>query len=106
MAVITKDQIPASVSLPREAHPCEGLPGDVVVQGLMLSDRMRVLSPQCDGKRASHLLAASVVDADGDPVFTVDQWEAHGGKHSKSVLNLVGVAMRLSGMNLEAEEKN
>lgn len=52
------------------------------------------------------LLSLAVVDADDQPVFTPEQWDAFGGKHGAVVNALFGKALTLSGYDDEANRKN
>lgn len=96
--------------LPRETHECAPLGGEVVVRGLLLRERLALFDDaNSGGVRFGHLsavLAACVLDADGKPVFTIDEWETFGAQHMEAALQLFAVAQRLSGLDVEDAKKN
>ena len=53
----------------------------------------------------SELLAPTVVDDKGEPIYTVEQWEQYGADHYKSALDLFSVAMEVCGLDAEANKK-
>lgn len=109
MALLKKANIAAPV-LPKETVAVEELGGEVVVRGLLLSERLALYAGANDEGRVfaqiPALLAQTVVDADNAPVFNVEQWEAFGSKHVDAAMRLFGVAKRLSGLDAEAAAKN
>ncbi len=109
MALLKKSQI-ASPVLPREAVDVAELGGEVVVRGLLFSERLALFSRVGgDGKAYAEipeLLALTVLDADDAPVFTAAEWEQFGAKHMEAMLRLFGIAKRLSGLDAEAAAKN
>lgn len=109
MALLKKSQI-ASPVLPREAVDVAELGGEVVIRGLLFSERLALFSRVGnDGKAFAEipqLLALTVLDVDSAPVFTAEQWEAFGAKHMETMLHLFGIAKRLSGLDAEAAAKN
>lgn len=104
MAVLKKSDMKSPV-LPKETAPAPSLGGDVVVTGLMLSDRIKFLSTP-GGAPLSQLLAMTVTDAEGAQVFTEQEWEIHGARHFAECIELFKVAKRLSGLDAEVAEKN
>ena len=96
--------------LPKETHDVPELGGEVVVRGLLLSERLALFADaQADGGRFSHiarLLACVVIDAEGKPVFTADEWEQFGASNFEAVLRVFEIARRLSGLDAEVREKN
>lgn len=123
MALIERSAV-QTPALPKETVTVEPLGGDVVVRGLLLSERLdnsathAQLSKPLAGEteeqariRAGMLmvprtLATCVVLADGAPLYTQRQWEEFGSQHQTEALHLFSVAMRLNGQDLEASEKN
>lgn len=117
MAVIKRDTVTAP-TVPKETLPVPALGGEVVVRGLLLSERMqmqaRIVALRRDAvtdEGAVHtilpvLLALSVVDADGLAVFTHDQWQAFGARHADQAVTLFNAAWRLSGFSAAEEAKN
>ena len=117
MAVIKRGEVAAPV-LPKETIEAPALGGEVVVRGLLLSERLAIQKrittlskQQADGAGDVHailpvLLAICVLDADGFPVFDHDQWQAFGASHASQAIALFNAAWRLSGFDVEAEAKN
>lgn len=109
MALLKKSQI-ASPVLPKETVDVAELGGEVVVRGLLLSERLALYAGAGDDGRVFAqipvLLAQTVVDADNAPVFDAAQWEAFGAQHMEAALRLFAVAKRLSGLDAEAAAKN
>lgn len=135
MALLRKCNIPKP-AVRKEAVEVPELGGEVVVRGTMLDERLALVfgvAPQApaaeaDGAGAeaapappaaleqddpreryqhiARLLAYAVVDADGKPVFTVDEWAEFGGQHFAATLKLYNIAKRLSGMVPEEAKKN
>lgn len=110
MALLSRDQVKPA-PLPSETHPMPSLGGDVIVRGALTSSRLelelanagqamqlKVLVPK--------LLAMSVVDANGQPLFTEEEWNEHGAQHYAECIGLFNVAMRLWGFDGEANRKN
>lgn len=109
MALISKANIAAPV-LPKETVEVSALGGEVIVRGLLLSERLALFAGiREDGNAFAHLpsmLAATVQDADGLQVFSEQEWEAFGAKHFEAALSLFAVARKLSGLDAEVAEKN
>ena len=110
MALIRKQDIAAPV-LPRETVAVPSIGGEVVVRGLMFSERMALLAEAANGNGKAFadipaLLAQVVLDADDQPVFSAEAWEQFGANHLEDLLALFKVARRLSGFDAEAVEKN
>lgn len=121
--VLNRSQVPVQ-KLPEQVEPVPELGGDVVVRGLLLSERMQIDDinekakvPQ-EGEtdedariRAGKLvvprmLSATVVDDEGQPLFSLEQWDVFGGKHRATTFRLFDIALRLSGRITEVVEKN
>ena len=51
-----------------------------------------------------HVLAGCVLDAEGAPLMTPEQWSLFGVKHRNEVIDLFNAAMRLSGVGEDAEK--
>jgi len=125
MAVIKRANVAAPV-LPRETVEVEALGGEVVVQGLLLSDRQDLetfmVSLALAGREAAEsggsaqaagmskviprLLHLSVLDADGERVYTEQEWQVFGGAHHVQATALFLVAWRLSGFKKADAVKN
>lgn len=109
MALLKKSDIARPV-LPRETVTVSELGGDVVVRGLLLSEKLALFSSiNAAGRVYSEItviLADTVLDADDQTVFTIREWEEFGNKNHEAVLKLFAVARRLSGVDAEVAEKN
>lgn len=100
-------------TLPEELVPVPALGGDVLVRGLDLGARL-ALSHQhrtkpgmtADFKHLAPLLAMTVLDADDQPLFTEQQWEAWGAQNMEQALHLWDIAWRLSDLDGKQAEKN
>jgi hypothetical protein len=85
--------------------------GEVVVCALRLSQRLalgRATSAE-DAQAAAdlfcaRLLAASVTDKTGKPLFSEEQWDIFGAEHTADTNALVDVAMRLGGFAGDASK--
>lgn len=85
----------------------DALDGEVVVHGLGLADKLRFATWQ--GPRFSQMceaLSVAVRDANGDPLWTADEWDAWGGQHLDEAIRLWSVVERLSSLDKEDAEKN
>lgn len=110
--------------LPKEVVAVESLGGEVIVRGMLLSERLA-----SDGVHASarkpqegesegdaharagaaiifRTLHTCVVDDSGGRLMTVQEWDAFGTAHQTDAFRLFNVAMRLSGQDLGDVEKN
>jgi hypothetical protein len=126
MAVINRASL-APPTLPRETVEVEALGGDVVVRGLLLTERMKLESRMTQAAQEAReaapkgaadnldagvaavlpmLLAATVLDADSNPLWTTDEWQIFGGKHPQQAVALFNVAWRLAGLDRADNEKN
>jgi len=123
MPILDRSQIKEPV-LPKETVEVPALGGEVVVRGLLLSERLELSTVQRklgeplpgelieDAKRRAGArlvpitLARAVVLSDGEPMWSATQWEQFGSQHFDAAWQLFDVAMRLSGNDLEAAEKN
>jgi hypothetical protein len=106
MTVIKKADLGLSISLPKETVQVDELGGEVIVQGLKLSERFELFGEKNAETRSGRVLAVCVRDADGEPLMTMEEWEIWGATHFDAAARLVGKAMDLSGFNKAAAEKN
>lgn len=95
-------------TLPKEAVEVGSLGGEVVVRGMLLSERMELFaSPEeKQFERITEILAKCVLAADGKPLFTFDDWQIFGAANVEDALKLFNVARRLSGLGGAAEKKD
>ena len=95
---------------PRETVAVPALGGDVIVRGLLLGERLALFANLRQAAstygHVSTVLAATVIDDDGLPLFSAAEWEVFGGSHFSQVLDIFLVAQRLSGLDAEVIEKN
>jgi hypothetical protein len=104
MTVLKRSDIPRP-SLPKETVEVKSLGGEVVAQAMDLEHRIEF--SLMDGAwpgRLAPALARCIVDADGNPIFSADEWQAWGGKNAREALELWAVVRKLSGIG--DEEKN
>ena len=96
--------------LPKEAVRVESMGGELVVRGLLFSERMALFAEAGEGAQVMayvpRLLAVTVLDADAKPVFTAEEWEVFGTGNEADMLALMQVALRLSGLQGEAVKKS
>lgn len=116
MAVLKRGEVAEPV-LPKETVEVPSLGGELVVRGLLLSEKLAVESRivataqdkgAADGVHAilPVLLALCVVDADGLPFWTEGQWQIFGASQAKEAIALFNVAWRLSGFAQAETAKN
>jgi hypothetical protein len=123
MALIERSQVKPP-SLPRETVAVPALGGDVIVRGLLLSERMQLSGlnaqlsqaepgesqEQARSRAGGHLvsftLARAVELADGQPLYTAAEWDAVGAEHPDAVLDLFQRTRALGGQDVEAAAKN
>lgn len=90
---------------------------EITVRALSLTQRLvvrRQVTALTDGKSAEEaiefmvprLLAIAVVDEDGKPLMTAEQWEDYGSVNPTAALQLFNKASELSGFSSEGAEKN
>lgn len=130
MAVVKRANV-AEPTLPRETVEVEALGGEVVVRGLLLTERLdleaRIVHHAKAAKAAREaaggtdagaapaagvhevmpmLLHMAVLDADGLQLWSAEQWQQFGGKHAGQALALFNVAWRLAGFSQADNAKN
>ena len=99
--------------LPKEAVSVASLGGEVIVRGLKLSERLALFAnlgeegaaPEQAFVHVPRVLARVVILADGEPVFTEEQWEIHGASYPDDVFALFKVAQKLSGLDSDDAKK-
>lgn len=84
--------------MPKETVPVPALGGDVVVRGLMLSERLGLYASRAgrDGKAlldVPEILALCASRRRWLAVFDVTEWDAFGIKHGEAALQLFNVAL-------------
>lgn len=106
--------------LPKETVESAPIGGEIIIRGLMWSDRRAMYgaaqarageTPEAAKARADafavpQMLALTVLASDEQPLWTVDQWNEFSAKNADEVLRLFQIANRLSGGDTEAIAKN
>lgn len=92
-------------ALPKETADVPALGGEVVVRGMLLSERIELWSGDVTHQRIAQALAKCVSLDDGKPALTADEWEAFGGQYLDEAIRLFNVVTRLSGLGGESEKK-
>lgn len=114
--LIRRDSLPVR-ERKREVCPVEALGGSVAVIQMSLGTRLAAEdianSHERGDPRVLHqtiplVLADCVLDADGRPLMSAEQWSIFGGENRNVAIDLFNVAMRLSGFGADTEsaEKN
>jgi hypothetical protein len=93
-----------------ERHEMPGV-GPVLVRMLKLSERLALNRPlegadaaaagSADSRDifAARLLATSVRTLEGEPLYSMEQWDIFGATQTEAFYGVLEVAMRLSGMD-------
>lgn len=120
---LERNQIKAPV-LPKEAVQVDVIGGEVIVRGLLLSERLALsalngqLSQPLPGENAdlaqaragaamvAHTLARVVVLADEQPLYSAIEWDEFGAAHPGDVLELFRISRRLNGFDAGESAKN
>jgi hypothetical protein len=108
MTVIKREDVPRPVRK-KETVACADLGGDVIVQQLTLQQYLettRISAQHHNTAQIACLLADCIVDADGTPIFSEDEWNAWAPAHLEAVFALFQKVRALSGLDLEAAAKN
>jgi hypothetical protein len=102
---LTKAQITDPV-LPKETVDVPEMGGEVIVQALMLEERLQLAAADLPAfGHVAELLARSVVDDNGERIWSADKWRVFGGQHYQAAWKLFEVAQRLSKLE-KPDEKN
>lgn len=120
---IDRTQVPAPVA-PREAIQVDELGGEVIVQGLLLSQRLQMAAARqrlsvpragetdeearerAAGDVICETLARCVLANDGEPLWSAAQWQVFGSTHVGAALALFNAAQRLNGFDIGAARGN
>lgn len=117
MAVLKRGAV-AAPTVPKETIEVPALGGEVIVRGLLLTERLASQNQMVALRKAQAdhtgdlnaiipvLLALCVLDADSLPLWTQDQWQAFGARHPAQAVELFNAAWRLSGFDEAAQAKN
>lgn len=105
---ILKADVKAPV-LPQERLHLVPELGEVIIRPLLLSERLglwrrSVAYGYTDPYTyTAGLLACAVVDANHEPIFSVEEWEIWGALNMRSALQLFEQAWALSGLNDDSD---
>lgn len=113
MAVVNRSSV-AAPTLPKETVEVAALDGEVIVRGLLLTERLDIEARIVKLRQAAEgvngvlppVLALCVLDAEEQPLWTEQQWQIFGVKHQGQALALFNVAWRLSGFAQAQDAKN
>lgn len=113
MAVLKRGQF-KHPALARETVEVPALGGEVVVRGMLLSERLAFAEAtssagDADGtvrfSNLARVLSWCVLDADNEPLMTRDEWEAFGSVHLDACVQLFNQVQRHSLLTQEDVEK-
>lgn len=98
---ISRDSVKPPV-LPERAFACPALGGEVILRGPMASVRIALMRKAQGGAStletiAPQVLAASVLDAEKQPLFSAEEWDTWGGLHYDAFIELFNAAYALWG---------
>jgi hypothetical protein len=123
MALIERSEVKVP-SLPRETVEVPALGGEVIVRGLLLSERLelsgfheRLADPmpgetdeqarsRAGGQIVAFTLSRAVVLADGKPLYTQTEWDTFGSKNPDAALDLFNRSRVLAGLDDKDNAKN
>jgi hypothetical protein len=110
MAVLRRADLPAP-ALRQEEVEVPALGGAVIVRAMPLNALFDVIEAAraAPANAVPSLLAASVIDADGEQFWTAEQWATWGATEFEGALALYQAAQRVCGIGKlaqEATEKN
>lgn len=113
MAVVNRSSV-AAPTLPKETVEVAALDGEVIVRGLLLTERLEIQNRIVSLRQAAaevnailpSVLALCVLAADELPLWTEQEWQVFGVKHQGQALALFNVAWRLSGFAEAQDAKN
>jgi hypothetical protein len=120
---LSRDQVSVP-ALPEKVEPFAPLGGDVLVRGLLMTqrlanDRLHVAArkprdgetdeeaqARAGSQMVTRMLHQSIVDPDGKPLCSEAEWDRLGSQNRYEVFRLFNIAMQLSGHDLELSAKN
>lgn len=63
---------------PKKTVEAPGLGGEVILQAMGLRDRLRISAIEDKWQRIAEMLHVVVVQPDGKPLMSIEEWEDHG----------------------------
>jgi hypothetical protein len=108
MTILNKQQIIDANDLPRETVSVPEWGGDVIVQGLSAAQAEALVKATKDDSQAFaiNMLALSLVDESGVPLFDIDSVVALKAKNTNVLTRLVKVCTRINEFDAGEAEKN
>lgn len=112
MSMLKREGI-AHAERKREEVEVAALGGSVAIVQMGLATRLAAESvaskqdrddPAAVYATIPHVLAGCVLDADGAPLMSPEQWSLFGVSHRNEAIELFNTAMRLSGIGEDAEK--
>jgi hypothetical protein len=105
MGVLRRSDV-AAPALQQEEVDVPALGGSVIVRAMPLNLLFEVIdSARSDPSNAvPKLLALSVIDAEGEPFWTTEQWSTWGASEFEATLALYQAAQRVCGIGKLAQE--
>lgn len=93
--------------LPQESLMISELGGDgaVTVVGIRFGQKI-ALSALPASQQATGMLAMAVVDDDGGPLMSADDWDVFGSLHEDAFISLLQAARRVSGIEVAEAKKD
>lgn len=116
MTVLSRNTITLP-TLHKEAVPVPALGGDVIVRAMLASENLALGEEARRSQQTGsafgdeymlvpRLLSKVVIDADGEPLMTAQEWQVFGGSNPGVIYELFSIARRLSGGDVEEARKN
>ncbi|MFA5170425.1 MAG: hypothetical protein WC426_02585 [Sulfuriferula sp.] len=108
MAVLNKDQILAAQDLQRETVAVPEWGGEVIIQALSAEQSEALVKSNNNNSDnfAVALLALSLVDESGTPLFTTDSINELKKKSATVISALVKLCTKMNGLDKESAAKN
>jgi hypothetical protein len=108
MAILNKDQILAAQDLQRETIAVPEWGGEVIIQQLSAEQSEALVKSNNENSEnfAVALLALSLIDESGAPLFTTDSITDLKHKSAVVIANLVKVCTKINGLDAETAAKN
>lgn len=117
MPILSRDEIFATEDVKTEIVPVPEWGGDVRIRGLSAekrdewdssfeTDSAGKFIPHCMKNVRARLVSMCAVDENGNPLFQPSDVAKLGEKSASALVRLHDACRRLSGMDLEAVEKN
>lgn len=105
MATIKAGQLP-SPSLPTQEVHVPEMGGSVIVRCMRVTDRWALFNIDEDdrGRYVTRTLAHCVVDDEGTPIWTEEEWDIFGATNEEVIVSLMGVCRELSELTDDVDD--